>query len=1427
MNTSDSSFTSSSSTSQKSVDGLMRFSVNKGLIEKSENQEIDSIQRVTVYDHNVFEAGVIEQANDALIKHKTVQIKAVKERLSALDDDIKFAQNELEKMEQLLDNLLSEIPNEGSTNRLENRKIRSLELEIETKMKHIDTLSSRKTALITKLSTLEKTFPNNSTPETEKSESLQATSSTKSLPIMDIKPPRKQSIINLPNEKNRKNNVKELNKLAKVKHNDDADIKAFQERLRRQRRIDLLEKQLAKEHEIQSIDPEDGKLDGGFCVPGSIWSRLFDYQKRGVSWLWNLHQKGCGGIVGDEMGLGKTIQVIALLAGLHYSKIEDQSHRLYLSASSSNSEIQQDFVGLGPSLIVCPATVLNQWMSEFHSWWPPIRVAILHSTGSGYGKPNKLIQTISNNPGSVLLTTYATLVTYRDVLTSRNWSYIILDEGHKIKNPEAEATLAVKHFSTPHRLILSGSPIQNNLRELWSLFDFVCPGRLGPLPEFMQQFSIPITQGGYATASPLQVEAAYQCACTLRDLLKPYLIRRLKADVQIQLPSKSEQVLFCRLTEYQRKLYREYLESQTCKDLLNGKGNIFPSLILLRNLCNHPDLATGGPRDSCFLNEEYEVDKQGIENVCLSYSWSRFGCPRRSSKMLVVASLLKNWFDQGHKVLLFSQGRRMLTLLERLVQLMKLPYLRMDGTTPISQRHELIRRFNYRKTNNTEHASSDPCDIFVFLLTTRVGGLGVNLTSANRVLIYDPDWNPTTDLQARERAWRIGQLRDVIVYRLLTSGTIEEKIYQRQIFKQFLTNRILKNPRQQRFFKTNDLQELLSFEGSDTDMQDNCETTLYLQSEGMGHTVTDNYSSSSSTTTTPSNRFDRLAQKQKDKSSQQKKHCDLDREDSSSDGDDDDDDANADEDDTMEANQEKSTKRRKITDDSVKCSSSENTDPQDERRIQLRKLAKEISRRISEGCLDKNDPVEFTSPDNNNNNNNNNRQTKQKSSSRHYKRKNKNINTGLEKDDDFIRTVLTGASSSSSYGNETDSNLLTASLAKKRSVVDQDIREEANRIANEALKNIQRFYKPSRTKSEESTEKNKENVRKANHKESLKKSHSNHLSSTDKSSKLKEIKSHNSSPFLSHITQIVQHDQLLDEMTNPNHIDVSFSQIEANRLASDAIKALQEEVINWQRQQSNRSSSSTQNTEHKVTYPFGQAKNRFLWNPNESTSSSYLQLLQLSGESEDTNEKWHYENSARSHVRFSSELLFSLIRLRKISRQCHAYNSTDQKSVNAMLNQSMQRLCAEIIRILSTSPCVTSEYLTVRFANILNKNNNNDNSEDCKKGLQQNGMNSVSNRTATITAQHFRALLKQLAVRHRAKKQNHPSDKPSRGRLDDIWILRDKFRPVASYLFLHLASVERLDQCATIDITTTSTSTSSSSSSRSNSYTNIFQQMYQ
>ncbi|KAH8867117.1 DNA excision repair protein ERCC-6 [Schistosoma japonicum] len=1310
------------------------------------------------------------------------------------------ARHELEKMEKSLDNLLSGSFFEMPHNSSENRKIRSMESEIETKMKLIDTLTSRRVALMTTMSNLEKTSfsPDSNSLGLEQIKNCQSTSIVKSLSPGNSVPLEKYPVADFSKVKLCKNNTEELKKLSKYKNTDDADLDSFRERLKRQRRSELLEKQLAREHKVSPSEPADGQLDGGFCVPGSIWCRLFDYQRSGVGWLWDLHQKGCGGIIGDEMGLGKTIQVIALLAGLHYSKSEDKSYRSHLSIRNSTSECHQEFMGLGPTLIVCPATVLNQWMSEFHSWWPPIRVAILHSTGSGYRKPYKLIQMITNNPGSVLLTTYSTLVTYRDILTSRSWSYIILDEGHKIKNPEAEATSAVKHFSTPHRLILSGSPIQNNLRELWSLFDFVCPGRLGPLPEFMQQFSVPITQGGYATASPLQVETAYQCACTLRDLLKPYLLRRLKSDVQIQLPAKSEQVLFCRLTDYQRKLYREYLESQTCKDLLNGKGNIFPSLVLLRNLCNHPDLATGGPKDSCFLNEEFETDKQGIENVCLSYSWSRFGCPRRSSKMLVVASLLKNWYNQGHKVLLFSQGRRVLTLLERLIQLMKFSYLRMDGTTPVSQRHELIRRFNYRSAvdNEKNDRSSDYLDIFVFLLTTRVGGLGVNLTSANRVLIYDPDWNPTTDLQARERAWRIGQSRDVVIYRLLTSGTIEEKIYHRQIFKQFLTNRILKNPRQQRFFKTNDLQELLSIDDeSDTQIP---ETALYIQSEGMGHTLSNSFSE---------NRFDILAKKLRNNSSQSKSSR-VDTEGSSS---------SVTEDEEVLNEQESKVSVCSNFSDTVL-----NANTEGDRKEQLRQLAKEISRRISEEYSNKDDPIKMIT-----------KQSKEVSSNKHalsrkrksgtkgtqvdgkriklvtkqckydvgegidisisrnqYSESLKGISCNTIVDDNFIQSVLVNSNSSHSHlcTNKQDCSLVS-SFKKKRSMVDQDMRDEATRVANEALKNIQKLYKSNEIKCKELSHRNASDVAKSKKRKSSNIKHTKQsFPSSYESSNSAKRSFFNTTPVFHQITQMIQHDQLLDEMTNPNHIDVSFDQLAASRLACKAILTLEEEVKRWQQSNFRSLPETTEMVRRRVAYPFGQAKNRFLWNRNESISRGYIRLLQTPNNFEGSTRKAYDENLSDLHVRFSSQLLLGLIRSRKISLYNHLHSLSGSESIDSVLDHSLQRLCAELIRILSGPDTITSEYLTVRFTAIL-KGNNKCNSSDIKKSLQ----NSTSIVQKSIASQHFRALLKQLAIRHRAKCNEPQSYLPSRGRLDDVWTLRDKFQPIATYLSINLAAAERLD----------------------------------
>lgn len=532
----------------------------------------------------------------------------------------------------------------------------------------------------------------------------------------------------------------------------------------------------------------DAVLNEQFRLPGDIFSALFDYQKTCVQWLWELYTQKTGGIIGDEMGLGKTVQVIAFLAGLHYLG--------HLTK---------------PVLLVVPATVMNQWVNEFHRWWPPLRCVILHNIGSGMGKrPNRagdsddelsewdgpssprprsgsnsnardLVQRVVDN-GHVIVTTYAGLRIHSRHLLPVDWGYAVLDEGHKIRNPNSEVTLACKRIKTVHRVILSGTPIQNNLVELWLLFDFVFPGRLGTLPVFELQFALPIRLGGYANAQNVQVQTAYQCAVMLRDMIAPYLLRRLKVDVAQDLPKKQEMVLFVKLTQVQQDLYEQFLGSGDVGAILSGRRNVLMGVDMLRKICNHPDLAD---RDRLLRRPNYP-----------------FGSALKLGKMQVLRDLLVLWRLQGHRTLLFCQTRQMLDILEGFVNNLDeanpFHYLRMDGTTPVVRRQQMVDTFN-----NDE-------SLHVFLLTTKVGGLGINLTGADRVIIYDPDWNPLTDIQARERAWRLGQKKDITIYRLMTVGTIEEKIYHRQIFKTFLTNKILKDPKQRRFFKLNDLHDLFT-----------------------------------------------------------------------------------------------------------------------------------------------------------------------------------------------------------------------------------------------------------------------------------------------------------------------------------------------------------------------------------------------------------------------------------------------------------------------------------------------------------------------------------------------------------------------------------------------------------------------------------------
>jgi DNA excision repair protein ERCC-6 len=279
-------------------------------------------------------------------------------------------------------------------------------------------------------------------------------------------------------------------------------------------------------------------------------------------------------------------------------------------------------------------------------------------------------------------------------------------------------TILAKCFRTPHRLILSGSPIQNNLKELWSLFDFVFPGKLGTMSAFMENFSVPIVQGGYSNATDVQVQTAYKCACVLRDTIAPYLLRRVKSDVKmtLNLPGKNEQVLFCRMSKEQKKEYIGYINSKECKRVMQMKTNILKALIQLRKICNHVDLVT---------SEHYTSNVSSNTGQYVNES-DRFGYYKRSGKMIVVDTLLKLWKKQEGRVLLFSQSRSMLDLIESYVIEQGYEYRRMDGSTSAGSRANLVNEFNSN------------ANIFVFLLTTKVGGLGLNLIGANKIIIFDP-----------------------------------------------------------------------------------------------------------------------------------------------------------------------------------------------------------------------------------------------------------------------------------------------------------------------------------------------------------------------------------------------------------------------------------------------------------------------------------------------------------------------------------------------------------------------------------------------------------------------------------------------------------------------------------------------------------------
>jgi superfamily II DNA or RNA helicase len=434
--------------------------------------------------------------------------------------------------------------------------------------------------------------------------------------------------------------------------------------------------------------------------------KLRSYQEDGISWLNFLHEFELGGILADEMGLGKTVQALAFFQALKDRK-------------TSKKAAQK------PVLIVAPTSVITNWSYEIRKFTPTAKVLMLHGPGR---KGN--FDKIPNY--DFVLTSYALLRLDRYDLERHEFSYLVLDEAQNIKNPMTSTTKAAKALRAKHRLALTGTPTENRPMELWSIMDFLMPGYLGSHEFFRNNIERPILEGG----------TEVQVAQTLNAKTRPFILRRLKADVEKELPPKIESVLHVEMTSSQKHLYTQILNEVRPKvfDAIKKKGipgasvSILAALLRLRQVCNHPN------------SIDAFSELPGFD----------------SGKFNLLKDLITEALESGRKILLFSQFRGMLSIIRSWLDEHGTDYLYLDGTT--KNRQDLIDRFSQDES------------VRLFLISLKAGGSGLNLMAADTVIIYDPWWNPAVESQAVDRAHRIGQNKTVSVYRLVTEESVEQKI---------------------------------------------------------------------------------------------------------------------------------------------------------------------------------------------------------------------------------------------------------------------------------------------------------------------------------------------------------------------------------------------------------------------------------------------------------------------------------------------------------------------------------------------------------------------------------------------------------------------------------------------------------------------------
>lgn len=541
-----------------------------------------------------------------------------------------------------------------------------------------------------------------------------------------------------------------------------------------------------------------------------LTKHLREHQRTGVSFLYECimgmrDYQGEGAILADEMGLGKTLQTIALLWVL-----------------LKQNPIYDDPGIVRKALIVCPVTLINNWRKEFWKWLGKERIGVFVLDDNKFAK---ITDFTKGRMYQVMIIGYERLRQVKDDLAQADIDLVICDEGHRLKTDKNQSAKAIKELSTERRIVLTGTPMQNNFSEYFTMIDFVNPGLLGKYSVFKSQFETPINKGRQPNAHSKDVEKGEARSEELADLTSKFILRRTVDILAKYLPSKTEYIVFVKPTESQAKVYRAAVGSSELGSVIKSPQASLQLIQMLTKICNSPRLVTA--KNSEGIESLSDEKVKGIAESIASRSINT-NTKGDSGKLLVLDALLSQIRNTcpDEKVVIVSNFTSTLDLIQG--RLGQYGTLRLDGKTPAKDRNGLVERFNRTSATN----------FFAFLLSAKAGGVGLNLIGANRLILFDCDWNPATDLQAMGRIHRDGQKRPCYIYRFLVMGAMDEKIFQRQVSKRGLADSVVDSKANASSFTQDELRDLFTFDESGRCMTHEllgcpCEGSGVVEPEGL------------------------------------------------------------------------------------------------------------------------------------------------------------------------------------------------------------------------------------------------------------------------------------------------------------------------------------------------------------------------------------------------------------------------------------------------------------------------------------------------------------------------------------------------------------------------------------------------------------------